>query len=219
LCWLYQNGHLADYIRLVRTSASSVEPKKRYELEVLEGATGTSAGKINVDLKKFIENDCCTAAYLAEAQDTQDPKQKEMVLQTALKKKPDYSEAQLALARLYYSRGDYLLCSNSLMPLLAKPENIRFLSAARLAAAALYNQNNYAQARDYYQKAWEKSDNYVYRYQLAYKIANCSHYLNEPQVAAQWYNQFLELDFLPDKHQAAVSYAQKYVEAFGQKRN
>jgi tetratricopeptide (TPR) repeat protein len=215
LCWLNQTGHLADYVRMVRTTASPVEPKKRYELEVLEKATGASAGKINVDLKKYIENNFCTAAYLAEARDAQDPNQKETLLQAALKKNPDYAEAQLALARLDYSRGNYQLCKKTLTPLLAEPENVRFTAAARLTAAALYRQNNYAQARDYYQKVWDGNADYIYKYQIAYKIANCSHYLNEPQVAAQWYNQFLELDFQPDKHPAAVSYARKYVETFG----
>jgi predicted negative regulator of RcsB-dependent stress response len=207
LCWLHQNGHLASYIREV--------PKKGYELEVLEEVSGESAGKMNVELKKFIEGDYCTAAYLAEAEDAQDPNQKEEALLTALGKKPDYPEAQLALARLYYSQGKYQLCHKALMPILARPEDTRFMPAARLAAEVLYNQNNYAQARDYYQKAWDNADNYVYKYQIAYKVANCSHYLDEPEIAAQWYNRFLELDFRPDKDRAAVAYAQKYVETFG----
>lgn len=207
LCWLYQNGHLADYVRMVQ--------KKGYELEVLEEATGASAGKINIDLKRYIEGDYCTAAYLAEAEEAQDPNEKENIIQTALKKKPDYPDAQMALARLYYSQGKYQLCYNSLTTILDRPENIQYMDATRLAAAAMYEQSNYAQARDYYQQVWEKADNYVYKYQIAYKIAGCSHYLNEPQVAAHWYNQFLELDFWPDKDQAAVSYAKEYVEAFG----
>jgi tetratricopeptide (TPR) repeat protein len=207
LCWLHQNGHLASYIREA--------PKKGYELEVLEEASGESAGKINVELKKFIEGDYCTAAYLAEAEDAQDPNQKEKALLTALEKKPDYPEAQLALARLYYGQGRLQLCHKAIMPVLARPEDAHFMPAAKLAAEVLYDQNNYAQARDYYQKAWGNADNYVYKYQIAYKIANCSHQLNEPEIAAQWYSRFLKLDFRADKDQAAVSYAKKYVEAFG----
>jgi len=210
LSWLYKNGYLANYIGLVK--------QKGYELEVLEEAIGSSAEKLNGDLKKYIEGECCTAAYLAEAEDAQDPNQKEEALLTALGEKPDYPEAQLALARLYYSQGKYQLCHKTLMPILARPEDAQFMPAARLAAEVLYDQNNYAQARDYYQKAWDNADNYVYKYQIAYKIADCSHYLNEPEIAAQWYDQFLELDFRPDKDQAAVSYAQKYVETFGSKK-
>lgn len=212
LCWLYQNGHLANYIRLVQQNG--------YELGVLEEATGSpSAGRINVDLKKYIESECCTAAYLAQAQDTQDPDEKEKFLQTALIKKPGYPEAQLALARFYYDKGEYQSCQNTLMPLLANPQDSRFLPAARLAAEVQYNLSNYAQARDYYQKAWEKAEDYVYKYQIAYKIANCCHYLNEPAIAAEWYNRFIELDFRPEKHPTAVIYAGKYVETFGSERN
>jgi tetratricopeptide (TPR) repeat protein len=209
--WLYKNGHLVSYINLVKN--------KGYELEVLEEATGSSAGKINIDLKKYIESECCTAAYLADAQDAQDPQQKEGFLLEALKKIPDYPEAQLALARLYYGQGNYQSCQNALVPLLADPQDSRFLPAARLAAEVQYDLSNYAQARDYYQKAWDKAEDYIYKYQLAYKIANCCHYLNEPEVAAQWYKEFLELDFQSDRHPAAVSYAQKYVETFGSERN
>ena len=177
--------------------------------------TGSSAGKLNVDLKKYIEGECCTAAYLAEAQDAQDPKEKEGFLLEALKKIPDYPEAQLALARLYYGQGDYQSCQSALVSLLAEPQGSLFLPAARLAAEVQYNLSNYSQARDYYIKAWDKAVDYVYKYQLAYKIANCCHYLNEPADAAQWYNRFLDKDFRPDSHPAAVSYAKKYVETFG----
>ena len=206
-CWLYQNGHLANYVRLVR--------QKGYQLEVLEEATGASAGKINIDLKKFIEADCCAAAYLAEAEDAQDPNAKEKALQTALEAKPDYPEAQLALARLYWQAGKSDLCQKTLMPILTRPESPHFTLAARLAAEALYQHSSYAQAREYYLKAWEKAGNFPYKYQVAYKIANCSHNLNEPQIAAQWYEKFLELNFQPDQEQEAVAYARKYVETFG----
>ncbi len=205
--WLYKNGYLANYINLVKD--------KGYELEVLEEATGSSAGKLNIDLKKYIESECCTAAYLAEAQDAQEPQEKEKFLLEAIKKIPDYPEAQLALARLYYGQGNYQACQTALGPLLAEPQDSRYLPAARLAAEVQYDLGNYAQARDYYQKAWDKAEDYVYKYQLAYKIANCCHYLNEPKTAAQWYNRFLELDFQSDRHPSAVSYAKKYVETFG----
>lgn len=209
--WLYKNGHLADYINLVKDNG--------YELSVLEEATDSSAGKINIELKKYIEGDCCTAAYLAEAEDTTDPAEKEKFLRSALQKITDYPEAQLALARLFYTRDDYQSCQNTLVPLLAEPKGSFYLPAARLAAEVQYKLENYAQARDYYLKAWEKAENYVYKYQLAYKIANCSHYLNEPADAAKWYNLFLELDFLSDRHPGAVGYAKKYVESFGSAMN
>lgn len=206
-CWLYQNGHLANYVRLVR--------QKGYRLEVLEEATGVSAGKINVDLKKFIEADYCVAAYLAQAEDAQDPNAKEKALQAALEAKPDYPEAQLALAKLYYDAGKINLCQKALMPVLARAESAQFLPAARLAGEALYKQSSYAQAREYYLKAWEKAEDFPYKYQLAYKIACCSHHLNEPQTAAQWYEKFLELNFRADQDQEAVAYARKYVQTFG----
>jgi tetratricopeptide (TPR) repeat protein len=211
-CWMQRNGHLASYIQKAR--------QKGYELEVLEETTGVSAGKINIDLKKFIEGDCWTAAYLAEAEDAQDPNAKEKLLQTALESKPDYAEAQLALAKLYYQQGRGQLCQKALMPILSRPESpdlSEFAPAARLAATVLYDQTNYAQARDYYQKAWEKSDYYIYKYQIAYKLANCCHYLNEPEAARQWYGKFIESNFQPEQDQAAVAYAQKYIETFSPK--
>ena len=209
--WLNKNGYLANYIGLVKD--------KGYELEVLEEATDLSAGKINIDLKKYIEGECCTAAYLAEAQDAQEPAEKEKFLLEALKKIPDYPEAKLALAKFYYDQGSYPACQSALVTLLADPQDSRFLSAARLAAEVQYDLGNYAQAREYYQKAWDKGEDYVYKYQLAYKIANCCHYLDEPEIAAKWYNWFIELDFCCDSHPAAISYAQKYVETFGTPRS
>jgi tetratricopeptide (TPR) repeat protein len=207
LCWLQQNGQLADYISAVKQNG--------YGLEVLKEVTTASPKKI----KDFIESDFCTAAHLADAENAQDPNQKEQAILAALREKPDYPEAQLALVRLYYDQGNYKACQNALVSLLAAPQDSLLLPAARLAAEVQYHLGNYSQARDYYQKAWDKADDYVYKYQLAHKIANCCHYLNEPADAAQWYSQFLELDFCPDRHPAAVSYAKKYVETFGSTRN
>ena len=207
LCWLHQNGHLANYVRNVQ--------RKGYDLDVLEETVGSSSGRINVDLKKFIEGDFCTAAYLAEAENAQDNDKKEQALQAALQEKPDYARAQLALARLYYSTGKNRLCRKTLMPILVRAKDAELMPAAKLVAKSYYDDKNYDLAREYYEKAWEYAEYYAYRYQIAYETANCCHYLDKPEEAAQWYQRFLDLNFRPVENEAAVKYAQKYVETFG----
>ena len=207
LCWLHQNGQLANYIRAVQQKGYP----KGYELEVLKEFTTASPKKI----KDFIEGDWCTAAHLAEAEDAQDDEEKEKALQAALQEKPDYARAQLALARLYYSTGENRLCRKTLMPILARADGPELMPAARLTAKAYYDDKNYDLAREYYEKAWENAEYYAYRYQIAYKTANCCRYLDKPEEAVQWYQRFLDLNFCPAENEAAVKYAQKYVETFG----
>ena len=207
LCWLHQNGHLANYVHNVQLQG--------YDLDVLEETVGSSSGRMNVDLKKFIEGDFCTAAYLAEAENAQDNDKKEQALQAALQEKPDYARAQLALARLYYSTGKNRLCRKTLMPILVRAKDAELMPAAKLVAKSYYDDKNYDLAREYYEKAWENAEYYAYRYQIAYKTANCCHYLDKPEEAAQWYQRFLDLNFRPVENEAAVKYAQKYVETFG----
>jgi tetratricopeptide (TPR) repeat protein len=207
LNWLQQTGHLADYIRLAR--------EKGYGFEVLVEATALPAGRVNIEFNRFIENDYCIAAYLAEAEDANSTDAKEKALQTALAARPDCSQAQLALAKLYCDTGRYGLSRSTLAPLLARAEDPEFLPAARLAAEDFYRSRDYAEARQYYIKAWEKARYCPDRYRLAYRIGNCSHYLDEPKVAAKWYATFLELNFRPEQEKRAVDYARKYVETFG----
>ncbi|MFA5424724.1 MAG: hypothetical protein WC374_12800, partial [Phycisphaerae bacterium] len=163
LCWMNQNGYLDDYVLAAA--------EKGYNLEVLEEATGESAGKINIELKRFIEGDYTTAANLAQAEQLQEPNEKETALKNVLTEKPDYFQARLALAKFYYENDNYQLCQETLMPVLAQPENKLYFPAAKISAAVLYEQKNYAQANELYQALWKQSCSYVYKYQLAYKIA------------------------------------------------
>ncbi|MFA5424564.1 MAG: tetratricopeptide repeat protein, partial [Phycisphaerae bacterium] len=155
-----------------------------------------------------------TAANLAQAEQLQEPNEKENALKNVLTEKPDYFQARLALAKFYYENDNYQLCQETLMPVLAQPENKLYFPAAKISAAVLYEQKNYAQANELYQALWKQSCSYVYKYQLAYKIAGCNYYLGDKQEALKWYKEFLDSNFEPRQNPEAVSHAQNYIEAY-----
>lgn len=210
LCWLQRNNYLDDYVLAAG--------QKGYNLEVLEEATGESAGKINIELKRFIEGDYSLAANLAQAEQLQDPNEKETALKKVLAEKPDYCRARLALAKFYNEQDNYQLCQETLLPLLAQPEDEVYFQAAKMSAAVLYEQKNYVKANELYQTLWNRAECYVYKYQLAYKIAGCNYYLGDKQAALKWYEEFLNLNFEPQQTETAVNYARSYIEAYNQNK-
>jgi len=202
-CWLYSNDNLVNYLR----SAN----EKGYELEVLEEAVSVSSGKINMALTKFIRTECKAAANLLQAEQADDPSEKEALLQNALNSMGGYYPGRIALARLYYNSGKNLQCRSTLEPLLIQSDKIIPLTAEKLMAKCFYDKGDYIKALEHYQNSWEKSRYYPYRYQIAYKIANCYHYQGKFEEAAEWYQKFLSLIGTIQAEPKSVEYAKKYI--------
>ncbi|MBN1795089.1 MAG: hypothetical protein JW804_00290 [Sedimentisphaerales bacterium] len=207
-CWLYKTGNLKQYIINVY--------KKGCKLEVLEDTVSTTQGKINMDLTKFIKDDCAAMANLAKAEQADGLEQKEALLAETIDLIPDHWQARIALARLYYKSGRKSQCRQILEPLLIRDDKLFYFTAAKLTAACLYDNGDYTDALEYYQKLWERSKFYPYKYQIAYKIANCNNYLDKPKEAAKWYAEFLDLNWFTEGDTKTTEYAGKYVETFGE---
>lgn len=201
--WLHETGQLEQYLKNVR--------EKGYELSVLEETTSMSYGRINIGLSKFIKNNCYAGAYLRDGQQTEDQARKIQAFLKALELKPDYHMARLELAGCYCQSKDYENCRENLKQILDDPESIEYRQAAGLMANTYYNEKDYPRALEYYNKAWEYSDYYEYKYRLAYKIANCHHYLKDYQGAKQWYKKFLDYKWEQEDMKAGVDYARKYL--------
>ncbi|MGA1979183.1 MAG: hypothetical protein ABSG99_01265 [Sedimentisphaerales bacterium] len=202
--WLHETGRLEQYLKNVR--------KKGYELPVLEETVSDPYGKINVELSKFIKKDCYAGAYLKDGQQTEDHAQKIQAFLKALELKPDYQTAQLELAECYYRSRDYEKCRENLKQILDDPESIEYRQAAALMANTYYNEKGYSKALEYYNKAWEYSDYYEYKYRTAYQIGNCFYYLKDPESAKQWYKKFLDCKWEQESMKAGADYARKYIE-------
>jgi tetratricopeptide (TPR) repeat protein len=201
--WLYETGQLEQYLKNVQ--------EKNYELPVLEETVSDSYGRINVELLKFIKKDCFAGAYLQDGRQSEDQAQKIQAFLKALELKPDYHTARLELAECYYQNKDYENCRENLKQILDDPESIEYRQAAGLMANTYYNQKDYPKALEYYNKAWEYSDYYEYKYRTAYQIGNCFYYLKDPEGARQWYKKFLDYNWEPEKMKTAVDYAHKYL--------
>ena len=201
--WLHETGRLEQYLKNVQ--------KKGYELSVLEETVSDSYGKINVELSKFIKKNCYAGAYLKDGRQTEDEAQKIQASLKALDLKPDYQAARLELAECYYRSRDYEKCRENLKQILDNPESIEYRQAAGLMANTYYNEKDYPKALDYYNKAWEYSDYYEYKYRLAYQIGNCCYYLKDPEGAKQWYKKFLDCKWEQESMKASADYARKYL--------
>lgn len=81
-----------------------------------------------------------------------------------------------------------------------------------MMAGVYYGEEDYKNALDYYKKGREYADDYEYKYQLDYKIANCYNYLKDTQNAKQWYKTFLDENWEPERIAECVRYAKEYVE-------
>jgi tetratricopeptide (TPR) repeat protein len=202
--WLHETGRLEQYLKNVQ--------KKGYELSVLEETVSQSYGRINAELSKFIKKDCYAGAYLQDGRQAEDEPQKIQAFLKALELKPDYQAARLELAECYYRGKDYEKCRENLKQILDDAESIEYPQAANLMANTYYNEKDYSKAQEYYNKAWEYSDCYEYKYRLAYQIGNCCYHLKDTEGARQWYKEFLDCNWEPEKMKTAVDYAHKYLE-------
>jgi tetratricopeptide (TPR) repeat protein len=201
--WLNERGLLEQYLKAVRT--------KGYGLSVLEETVSDSFSGINVDLLKFIKKDCYAGAYLQDGRQAKDETDKIQEFLKALNFKPDYQAARLELAECYYRNKDYEKCREDLKQVLDDPESIEYQQAANLMANTYYNEKDYSKAREYYNKAWEYSDCYEYKYRLAYQIGNCCYHLKDTKGARKWYKEFLDCNWEPEKMRDSVDYAHKYL--------
>jgi tetratricopeptide (TPR) repeat protein len=201
--WLHERGLLEQYLTAVRT--------KGYELSVLEETVSDTFSGINVDLLKFIKKDCYAGAYLLDGRQAKDELGKIQAFLKALELKPNYQAARLELAECYYQSKDYEKCRENLKQILNDPESIEYQQAANMMANTYYNEKDYSKAREYYNKAWEYSDCYEYKYRIAYQIGNCCYHLKDTEGAMQWYKKFLDWNWEPEKMKTAVDYAHKYL--------
>ena len=201
--WLHETGQLEQYLKNAR--------EKGYDLSVLEETVSGSYGKINIGLSKFIKKDCYAGAYLKDGQQTEDEAQKKQAFLKALELKPDYQSARLELAECYYRSKDYESCRENLKQILDNLESTEYRQAAGLMANTYYNEKDYPKALEYYNKAWEYSDYYEYKYRTAYQIGNCCYYLKDPEGAKQWYKKFLDCKWEQESMKASADYARKYL--------
>lgn len=202
-CWLHETGKLEQYLKNVQ--------EKGFELPVLEETVSAPYGKINIELKKFIEKHCFAGAYLQDGRQTEDQAQKIKAFLKALELDPNYQAARFELAECYYKSGDLEKCRENLTEILKDSESIECRQAAGLMANTYYNKKDYSKALEYYDKAWEYSDYYEYKYRTAYQIASCCYYLKDYEDAKLWYKRFLDCDWEPEKMQTGVDYANKYL--------
>ncbi len=203
--WLYDTGQLEKYLKNVQ--------RKGYDISVLEETVSESDEKINVELSKFIKKNCYAGAYLNDGRQTEDQAQKIQAFLKAIELKPDYQAARLELAECYYRDKDYEKCRENLKQILDNQQSAEYQQAATLLANIYYNQKNYSKSLEYYNKSWEYSDYYEYKYRLAYQIGNCCFYLKDYEGAKQWYKKFLDCNWEPEKMKTAVDYSRKYLAA------
>lgn len=201
--WLSETGELKQYL--------SSAQEKGFELSVLEETLSKPFGRVNVELLKFIKKHCYAEAYLQQARGTEDQAQKKQALLKALEIKPDYHPALLDLAKCYSRTKDNDKYHAYLEQILNDPQSCEYQQAATLMGNDIYNRKDYAKALGYYKKAWEYSDYYEYKYRLAYRIANCCHYLNDTENAGKWYEKFLDCNWEPEKTRTSIEYAREYV--------
>lgn len=201
-CWLHENGHLERYLEVSR--------EKGYELSVLEETVSKSCGRINVEVLKFIKQNCYAGAYVKDGWQAKDWGRKKKAFMKALELKPDYQVAQLELAWCCYHSRDYEMCRENLKQVLQRPGSIEYRDAVELMGHTYYSEKDYAEALKYYQRALEYSDYNEYKYELYYWMANCHHHLKDYVTAKKLHKIFLDNNWEPEKHPQRVAYAKKY---------
>jgi len=202
--WLHKTDRLKDYLNAAK--------EKGYGLEVLEQTLSLSYSEINVKLLKFIENECYAGAYMQDGLDADDEDQKIKAFRKALELKPDYLAARLELAKCYYRRADYKKTRENLKQILFDPESPQYHEAAELMADIYYKEKDYNQALDYFNKAWDCSDYYEYKYRLAYKIGSCFYQMQDRYNAQRWYKKFLDGKWEQNDMKANEAFVRKYFE-------
>ncbi len=201
--WLHKTKKLSLYIQNVKRNG--------YEIFVLENTVSKDLGGINLELLDFLNKTCFAEAYLSQAASAENTAQKKEGFLKALELKPDYQRARVGLAKCLLENKEYQECKKNLRKLLNLPESPQYLQAAVLMGNVYYSEKDYNKALEYYNKAWEYSKNYAYRYRTAYRIANCYHRLKNTTYAKQWYQKFLSLRWNSDDMKLCADYARKYV--------
>ncbi|MFC1738142.1 tetratricopeptide repeat protein [Planctomycetota bacterium] len=200
--WLHEKNKLNLYLRNVKNYG--------YELSVLENIVSGGYGAINRELMDFLNKMCFAEASLSEALATDELVKKKEKFLEALKLKPDYHKARLGLVKCLYKSEDYQKCEENLQQIIDARQSAEHIQAAVLMGNLYYRRKDYSEALKYYNKAWEDSANYPYRYRIAYRIGNCHYYLKQHGVAKQWYQQFLTSKWNPNDMKLFVDYAEKY---------
>jgi len=200
--WLHENRKLEEYLQNVQ--------KNGYELWVLEQTVHKSVNEINEELLAFIQKDCYAGAYLRQGRRSRNEAQKREAFLKALQLKPNYRKAKLELALCFYRSGDYKQCRSWLRDILQFPESSEYRDATEYMGHSYYEQGNYTEALEYYQKSLEYSDYYEYKYNLYYGIACCHHYMKDYATAKKFYKMFLDGNWEPEKYPKKVEYAKEY---------
>ncbi|MHC5061869.1 MAG: tetratricopeptide repeat protein [Planctomycetota bacterium] len=202
--WLHENNILKTYLQDVW--------QEGYDLSVLQKATGKSYRQMNTELLSFIKANCYSGAYLQDARQAKNSKEKKDALKKTLEIKPDYKTAQLELASLFYGNKSYARCRERLKPILSDTKSKEHMWALKLAGKTYYKEKDYKKALAYYQRAFENADYCEYGYELAYLIASCHHYLKDYKSAKNWYKKYIDLNWQPEANAKWVAYARKYQE-------
>jgi tetratricopeptide (TPR) repeat protein len=202
--WLFENGFLQQYI----TAAQ----RRRYDVSLLEEVTSRPLDKVNVDLYKFIRNNCRAADLLAKALASEDPNEKKTALSEALELQPKYHAARLELAKCFYAENNLQKSREMFAEIMGAPDNVEYRQAAQWMAVSFEAEKDTAKAVEYYTKAWDASPEYEYRYRLAYQIASSYYRLDDEANAKIWYQRFLDEKWDPQVWTQQVDFAKKYLE-------
>jgi tetratricopeptide (TPR) repeat protein len=202
-CWLHEKGQLKNYLQKVYSGG--------HKLPVLEETVNLRYGEIKNELEAFIKTNCSAVMFLEDGRRAEDQAQKKEAFLKALQIKPDYQPAQVELAKYYYYDKDYGKCRENLTEVLDDPQSIESRRAARMMGNMYYKEKDYLKAVEYYNKAWEYSDYYEYKYRVAYQIGNCYYYLKDDENAKKWYKSFLDSKWEANEMEKCADYARDFL--------
>lgn len=200
--WIYSTDRLEEYLQNVKAQG--------YSLSVLESTVGMDASAINESLLAFIEQYCYAGAYVQDSYSAASFEEKEAMLKTALSLYPDYSRARLELGKIYFSNDLIEQCKETLLPLLNNIQSIEYKDANSYLAKCYYGEKELATALDYYREALDYSLCDEYHYQICFWIANCYLGLGDKTEAADWFQQFLNTNWEPERLIEWCDFARKY---------
>ena len=204
LSWLYDRDLLKRYLLDVQT--------KGHRHKTLVEAAGIGYGQIKSDLIVFIDNYCKLQKNFELARKTDDFFKREQLLEDAYQFTPDANVLDMELAKIYYENDDYQPCLKKLKSAIDDVDNVNNWQALKMAANVYYRQKEYDNAVGYYERLWEISIDYPYKYRIAYQIANCYYYQGSKYNAKRWYEVFLRSKWLTSDMQKCQEYAEKILQ-------
>jgi tetratricopeptide (TPR) repeat protein len=202
--WLYDRGLLKGYLLDVQT--------KGHRLRTLVESAGLNYGEIKSDLIVFIDDYSKFQKKLKLAEQTEDFFEKEQFLEEAYGFISDVNAANMELAKIYYENDDYEPCLKKLESAIDGVDNINNWQALKMTANVYYRQKEYDKAIRYYEKLWNISADYAYKYRIAYQIANCYYYQGSRYKAEKWYEDFLQSKWLTSDMQKCEGYAKEFLQ-------